>query len=66
MIKKINVSGVDYMMFATPSQAMGYRLSVVTTEGHPYRIIRDKIFPKGTTEKNIEEWAVDILSQIKN
>ena len=66
MTKTINVNKDTYEIFITKTKSKGYRLSAVTTDGHPYRIIRDKIFPKDTTEKHIEEWAVDILSQIKN
>lgn len=66
MIKKVNVSGNEYMLFVTNSKPKGYRLSATTTEGHPYRIIRDKKFPKDTSMVDVELWAVETLSQIKN
>ncbi len=66
MTKKVNVQGNDYEIFITKTRNNGYRLSAITTDRHPYRIIRDKLFPKDTTEKNIEQWAVDILSSTKN
>ena len=66
MIKKVNVSGSEYMLFVTESKPKGYRLSAVTTQGHPYRVIRDKKFPRETSIQYVEDWATEILSQIKN
>ena len=66
MIKKVNVSGNEYMLFVTESKPNGYRLSAVTTDVHPYRIIRDKQFPKDTSIADVEVWAIETLSQIKN
>lgn len=66
MIKKVNVSGNEYMIFVTESKPKGYRLSVLTTADHPYRIIRNKQFPKYTSIADVEVWAMETLSQIKN
>lgn len=66
MIKKVNVSGNEYMLFVTESKPKGYKLSVVTTADQPYRIIRNKQFPKDTSMVDVEVWAMEILSQIKN
>jgi hypothetical protein len=63
--KVLAVNGDVFEMFILKTRK-GYRMSAVTTDKHPYRIIRDKIFTDNPTEKQIEEWAINALQTIKN
>ena len=63
--KVLTINGEVFEIFILKTRS-GYRLSAVTTDKHPYRIIRDKIFTDNPTEKQVEEWAINALQTIKN
>lgn len=57
------VNGIEYKIFISKYKNRGYRLSAITLDKHPYRIIRNIFFSKDIwTPVQIEKWAINILS----